>query len=458
MKTPIADFVRRYAAGGGARFHMPGHKGRPYLASICTETGRVFSPEALDITEIDGADVLYDAAGIVDESEANATALFGTAHTFYSTEGSTLAIKAMLTLVATALPRGTRPHFLAGRNAHKAFLNGAALLDAEVTWMHADEAAHLCACPLSADDVENAVKRCEKKPHAVYLTSPDYLGNVADIAAIAAVCDAAGLPLLVDNAHGAYLAFLSENRHPIALGATMCADSAHKTLPVLTGGAYLHVAKKASARYLENARHALALHASTSPSYLILQSLDLCNAILADDYAARLAAAEAHVTVTCRVLGAHGYRVAAREPLKLVIDAQKSGYTGEELAKILSQSGVAPEFADRDFLVLMCTPDNSETDFLRLEQALLALPPRAPQESLTPPPVFHPVRVLSVREAMLAPAETVPLSRALGRICASPTVSCPPAVPVVVAGERIDEAALALLAYYGADTVRVVEE
>ena len=117
-------------------------------------------------------------------------------------------------------------------------------------------------------------KRQGERLCAVYITSPDYLGGVQDIAALAEVCHARGVPLLVDNAHGAYLKFLSPSRHPLDLGADMCCDSAHKTLPVLTGGAYLHVAKGAMAAYEAEARHSLAVFGSSSPSYLILQSLD----------------------------------------------------------------------------------------------------------------------------------------------------------------------------------------
>ena len=113
---------------------------------------------------------------------------------------------------------------------------------------------------------------------AFYLTSPDYLGGMQDIAALSAVCDAHGVPLLVDNAHGAYLRFLpGGSRHPIDLGAAACCDSGHKTLPVLTGGAYLHLGPKAPVQEESTVRSALALFGSTSPSYLILQSLDACN-------------------------------------------------------------------------------------------------------------------------------------------------------------------------------------
>ena len=159
MTTPIVDFVRGYAEKNGVRLHMPGHKGKPHLGC-----------EALDITEVAGADVLYDATGVIAESEENATALFGSAHTFYSTEGATLAIKAMLAALVMSLPRGTRPRVLAARNAHKAFLYGAALLDIEVSWLYPTAPTHICACPVTAKDVAAALAACAEKPHAVYLT------------------------------------------------------------------------------------------------------------------------------------------------------------------------------------------------------------------------------------------------------------------------------------------------
>ena len=446
MTTPIVDFVRAYAAKGGVRLHMPGHKGKPQLGC-----------EPLDITEISGADVLYHETGVIAESEQNATALFGSAATLYSSEGATLAIKAMLATVAMTLPRGEKLRVLAARNAHKAFLYGAALLDAEVQWLYPKAASHVCACEVTAEDVEKALSAAAKKPHAVYLTSPDYLGNVADISEISAVCKRHGVPLLVDNAHGAYLRFLSPSRHPLALGATMCADSAHKTLPVLTGGAYLHIAKSAPEGFLERARDALSLFASTSPSYLILQSLDACNATLENGYAEALSNTVARLSGLCEVLRVHGFAVRVSEPLKIVIEAPAVGYTGEALADILRENGIEPEFADRDFLVLMCTPQNGEEELLHLASVLCSIPLGMPleREAL---PALCPKTACSVREAMLAPAEVVSVAEARGRICATPLVACPPAVPVVVAGEIIDDAVLLHLAHYGIDRIAVVKE
>lgn len=429
MKTPICDFVRDYVNNEAMRLHMPGHKGKDFLGM-----------EALDITEIDGADSLYEADGIIRESEENASRLFG-CPTFYSTEGSSQCIRAMLYLaVLHAKEQGKRPLIAAGRNAHKTFLTGAALLDLDVRWMYPKDGGSYLSCGLTARDVE-AVLEAEK-PTAVYLTSPDYLGNVADIAAIANVCHRHGALLLVDNAHGAYLRFLEPSRHPMDLGADICCDSAHKTLPVLTGGAYLHCTDE----FRDWAKNALALFGSTSPSYLILQSLDKANPYLAS-LTDRLKEFVPYVEADKKKLTKKGYVLYGQEPLKITISTKLYGYTGRELSTILGRQNMVCEFADPDFLVLMLTPENTQSELERLTQTLLSIPAKAP--ILEQPPRFYPGRrVCSPREAMLSPMETVPVTESEGRILAAATVGCPPAVPIVVSGEAIDDHAMECFRYY----------
>ena len=177
----------------------------------------------------------------------------------------------MLFLALQSAPQnGKRPVLLAARNAHKALLYAAALLDFDIRWLWPSAQAEgaLCSCPVTAEALTGALHALAQQgiePFGVYVTSPDYLGGVQDIPAMAAVCRAQGVPLLVDNAHGAYLRFLPQNCHPIAQGAAMCCDSAHKTLPVVTGGAYLHLAHDAPVQDEAAVRGALALFGSTSP-------------------------------------------------------------------------------------------------------------------------------------------------------------------------------------------------
>ena len=444
MQTPIYDFVQNYIKSNASRFHMPGHKGVSFLGC-----------EPGDITEIEGADVLYTPSGIIEQSEKNATALFQTAHTFYSTEGSSLAIRAMLALAREGNDV-LRPLVLAARNAHKAFVYACAMLDLRVQWLYPNASHHVCDGTITPGELRSTLETLGETPMAVYVTSPDYLGNVCDIAGLSSVCDEYGVPLLVDNAHGAYLGFLEPSLHPIAQGASLCCDSAHKTLPVLTGGAYLHISKKAPQQYLKNARKYLSLFASTSPSYLILQSLDLCNAYLARGYHERLYECIRRVNEAKEHLEKRGFCVAQGEPLKIVIDAKKSGFSGTELSQILSAQGIQCEFSDPDFLVLMATPENRTEDFDRLKAAFDAIMPREPIDAGAPL-VRTPEIVLDLRQAILSPGETVFVDDAIGRICASPTVACPPAVPIVISGEKITAAHVRAMKYYGHETIEVVK-
>jgi arginine/lysine/ornithine decarboxylase len=437
MRTPIYDFVKAYADSKAVRFHMPGHKGRGALGF-----------EQYDITEIKGADVLYSADGIINESENNLTSLYGTAHSFYSTEGSTLAIKAMLAIVSER-KSGERPFILAARNVHAAFVRAAALLDLDVGFIYSEREGHLCECKISADEVREAIVSSKKKPCAVYVTSPDYLGNMLDIRGISRVCSEFEVPLLVDNAHGAYLRFLPENLHPISLGAAMCADSAHKTLPVLTGGAYLHISKD-HAEYADKARRALSLFASTSPSYLTLSSLDLCNKTLAEEYPEKLLKIVNKTLQIKAKIVELGFFVAESEPLKIVVGA------GESFAEHLRSCGIEPEFSDKDYTVLMLTPDNEEMDFDLLISAFSSFEGERAFSAVSPSPGYH-ERELSVREAVLSPGEIIDVNDAEGRICASPTVSCPPAVPIVVSGEKITGEDVRLFKHYGINAICVVK-
>ena len=446
MNTPIVDYVAAYEAGKSVRFHMPGHKGVSFLGC-----------EPLDITEISGADVLYAADGIIEESENNASSLFGTAHSFYSTEGSSLVIRAMLALVSEDREHG-RPLILAARNIHRTFISACALLDLDVKWMYGTESDHLCTCRVTPKQVEETIRACDRSPAAVYLTSPDYLGQTADIRGIAAVCKAHGIPLLVDNAHGAYLRFLENDTHPIALGATMCADSAHKTLPVLTGGAYLHISKTADPVYAEEARRMLSLFASTSPSYLILQSLDLANRYLASTYREDLAATVQTVDRTRETLRKLGYKCEACEPMKIVLNAASHGYTGDALAEHLRKFSIEAEFSDKEYLVLMASPQNTAEDFDRLIRAFSSIAPRTPLPILPDTNDHDHTALCSIREAMLGRQERIPAEESEGRICATPTVSCPPAIPVVICGEQITKKDVDRFRRYGVTEVSVIQE
>lgn len=436
ISTPIVDFVREYAQSNKARFHMPGHKGVPFLGL-----------ESLDITEIQGADELYCSDGIILQSEQNAASLFGTSRTVYSAGGSTQSIQAML-FAAYQRADKNKPFVLAGRNAHKAFVYAAAKIGFDVDWLyHETDNNSICSCYISAKEIEEKLNSLSLKPFAVYITSPDYLGGMADVAGISAVCCKYNVPLLVDNAHGAYLAFCKENLHPIALGADMCCDSAHKTLPVLTGGSYLHCAMSDLYGFSETIKAATAVFGSTSPSYLILQSLDMCNAYIAGKIKADISACTKKVDEIRAIMKSRGIADISDEPLKITAVYPDADY--------FRTYGIEPEYADGEYIVFMSSPFNSHEDFGKLKTAFLNIPEmNLKKKKLS---LVKSKAEMSIREALFAPSETVDVEKSIGRICASPTVSCPPAIPIAVSGEKITHEHIELFKIYGINKISVIK-
>ena len=444
MNTPVCDFVNEYVRKSSVRLHMPGHKGSDLLGF-----------ERYDITEIGGADSLYEADGIIKESENNSSFLFG-CDTFWSTEGSSQCIRAMVHLAALyAKKQGKKPLIAAGRNAHKAFLSASALNDTDVIWLCPENGSSYLSCCISTEELDKVLS--DENPAAVYLTSPDYLGNMLDIKTISAVCKKHGVLLLVDNAHGAYLKFLPESRHPIDLGADICCDSAHKTLPVLTGGAYLHISPDADGSFSAQAKNALALFCSTSPSYLIMQSLDMANRYIADGYKENLADFCKKVQALKNTLSENGYTLCGNEPLKITLNAKAYGYYGTQIADILEKENLVCEFADKNFTVFMLTPETGTNGLARLEKALVSIPKRDIIKDN--PPVFKlPQKAMRIRDAVFSASEIIPANESCGRILASATVACPPAVPIVVSGEKIDKNAVDCFEYYETKYVTVIKE
>ena len=540
METPICDFVKEYADNGFSRFHMPGHKGRKFIGC-----------EKYDITEIDGADVLSHAEGIIKKSQENAAKLFGSGASFYSTEGSSQCIKTMLAVAFADYRRKLlhektdkpanlceaqktdrqeklcenqdtdarsiceneiiekpeaiteRAYVLAARNVHKSMIDALALLDLDVEFIYPKDADSICVSMVTPADIMEYLEKvsdnteikteeikkildnaerddiklsdteqkniCGKEnkrntlPMAVYITSPDYLGNTADIEEISKVCEKYDIPLIVDNAHGAYQAFLDEekygNIHPIKSGAAICCDSAHKTLPVLTGGAYIHVSGKYKERFAPYVASYMTMFGSTSPSYLIMQSLDMCNRYIDEKIRHELSECIGRIEKTKKVLVENNVKIVETEPLKIVIDTSAAGMEGDKLAEEFRKHKIECEYADKYFVVLMITPQNDEKDFERLEKwAVETKYKRVAKKKIEPKKfILHRAeRVMSIRKAAFSPYRKIKVSAAGGSICASQTIACPPAIPIAVCGERIDQNMISIFEEYGIDYVNVV--
>lgn len=442
MKTPIVSFLKSYQEKSPVRMHMPGHKGAGILGF-----------EGMDLTEIYGADELFEAEGIIKESEQNASSLFG-CPTYYSTQGSTLCIQTMCTILCQdAKSIGKKPKILAGRNAHRSFIHAAALLDFDIAWLYGN--SDYLSCKISVEILEKAI--IESLPTAVYLTNPDYLGNLLDIKSLASVCKKHDVLLAIDNAHGAYLRFLEPSLHPIDLGADLCCGSAHKTLPVLTGGAYLHLSDSLNQVWKNDVKHFMEYFSSTSPSYLIMASLDATNEVLDTTFKKSLSECIQRVDGLKNTLTQHGYTILFGEPMKITISTKEFGYTGNEIANLLMECDIYPEFYDSDYIVLMPSPYNTKDDLKRLETCLCGID-RKPILINKPPKLEQSKKAMNVRQALFSSSITLDVSKSLGQVCSSVTVSCPPAILPVIPGEVISESSIEVMKYYGIETVRVVKE
>lgn len=425
MNTPIHDFLIEYARMNAVRCHMPGGKG-------------LNSP--LDITEIYGADSLYESGGIILESERNAAELFVAGATLYSCSGSTLAIQTML---AAVQPLTRKRKIAAGRYCHKSVVCSCGLLGLDINWIYPDK---FLGADISPAAVEAAIDR---DTGAVFLNSLDYYGGKADIVAISEVCRRKNVLFLVDNAHGAYRVFTGD--HPIMLGADMTADSAHKTLPALTGAAYLHLK---NAAHRELCKKQMMLFGTSSPSYLIMDSLDLCNTFIAEKKEAALAVVSA-VSGLKTSLKALGYALYDSDPMRITVDAADYGYTGFALAEELRRRGAECEMSDEQYVVLLFSVSQPPQDFERLERIFADIP-HLPRISAMPHAILKPQAAMSVREALFSRHEKVGIADSVGRICGEIFSPCPPCVPLVMPGEIINEICAEELARYGAAEIGAV--
>ncbi|MBQ5329754.1 MAG: aminotransferase class I/II-fold pyridoxal phosphate-dependent enzyme [Oscillospiraceae bacterium] len=434
--APISRFLEKYAESGILRAHMPGHKGKadPY-----------------DITEIKGADSLYEAEGIIAESERRTAALFGSYRSFYSCGGSTLCIQAMLMYLSRI--KGKR--VLAARNCHRAFLNAAALLDLDVVWLPSGSKGFLSA-DIDTKELERALK--EHRPHFVYLTTPDYPGNILPLDDISETVHRYGALLAADNAHGAYLRFIGKNGiplHPLFHGADICCDSAHKTLPVLTGGAYLHIGENAKEPYDGCVKQMMSVFGSSSPSYLILRSLD--EFAYTDKSVTEAYFSEMHrASESAKDILRRKYRLAGDEPGKISIFAPSAGYTGNELGELLRKRGIECEYSDSIYTVLMITGLDTES-IGKIRDILMEIPVKEPFDPLFTGEITRRRRAMSLREAFFAPSETVPIEKAPGRICSRAVTVCPPGVAFVTGGEVFDEKDMIFCRNYGILYANVVK-
>lgn len=429
-------------------YHMPGHKRRP-----CGNLGKDLC--GLDITEIDGFDNLHQPTEILARLSRQTAGLYGADESFYLINGSTAGI---LAAVSAALPWGG--HILMARNCHKSAYHAAYLRKLQVTYLYP---------PLLKDyDIFDAItpkqvrEALEKDPtiQAVLLVSPTYEGRISNIREIAETVHQKGIPLIVDEAHGAHLGFgkdFAENS--CRLGADLVIHSVHKTLPSLTQTALLHVNGERIDR--ERLRRFLQIYQTSSPSYILMASI--ANALQFVEQEGEKAfgdftdAYETMIRKLCACKYLHILPWQRRRNLsgeiqdigKLVIFTKGTNLTGRKLYDILlKRYGLQTEMASEGYVLAMFTVNDGPEGYERMTQALLEIDREldvmgSQTEDFTPDVATmfcqSPVYVLPLTEAWDREKELAELTESVGSCVGEFVNLYPPGVPILVPGEQITE-------------------
>lgn len=423
------EALQAYAHRVKAPMHIPGHK----LGRAAPAAWREFLGGAalsIDLTEAPGLDDLHAPEGVIAEAQSLAADAFGALHSYFLVGGTTAGLHA---LVLTACKPGAR--LAVPRHAHRSVLGAMVLSGAMPNWVRVRFHEELdIATHVDFASLEGALPGAA----AALLVHPTYYGVAGRLSAEIAAIHSRGLPVLVDEAHGAHFAF-----HPslppsaLSLGADGVAQSIHKTGGSLTQSSMCHLGRNTRLDS-QRLRAMLRLVQSTSPSYLLMASLDMARRELAQngqsmwDRALTLAR-----DARRRLAELPGVRIHhSDDPAKLLIDLRRRGLSGFQTAELLWERGVAVESSGMGYVLAVLTPGDTQVSVATLVSAVADLPegPGAPPPPPEPP---WPEVVLSPRDAYLGGIEAVPLLKAAGRVAGELVAPYPPGIPVVAPGERL---------------------
>lgn len=436
----LLEKLADYAAADVCPMHMPGHKRADMGGGL---------PWALDITEIDGFDNLHDAQGILKAGMDRAARLYGSRRAFFLVGGSTCGILAGI--LAATRPGDT---VLLPRGCHKSVYHALELRDLKPVYLPVPVDDAFGASGSLRPETVAAALAAHPEARLVIVTSPTYEGVVSDVAAITALAHEAGVPVLVDEAHGAHLGLAPWlPAGAVAAGADIVIQSAHKTLPSLTQTALAHWSSDLVPE-AEFARQ-LAIFQTSSPSYLLMGSLDHCYALLEARGAAlweeyrenlevfgRRTAALRQLRLLC-----HGGDTAAShpefyafDPGKIVISTRGTNLTGPKLMDLLRQKfHIELEMAQTDYALAMTSLCDTPDTLGRLAQALLEIDStlRAENDRLPAPQCPLPRLRMSISAARAAEGELLPAEQVAGRVCGEMVWAYPPGIPLLAPGEEI---------------------
>ncbi len=451
-RAPIWETLTGYARSGIYGFHTPGHKGGRFAApEILALVGK--RGLELDLPAMTGTDNTFHPTGCVLEAQRLASDLFGSGETIYLSAGSTLGVA---TALLATVPQG---HTVAlPRNIHRSVVAGLVLSGALPRFIPHDVLPECGALGVTPERLAASLDR-EPKPAAVLLTRPSYYGLARELAEVVAVCRERQIPLIVDEAHGAHLHFLPEGGPgpALAAGADLVVQSCHKTLGSLVGSAQLHVGRDSMVDPGQ-VRDALNVLQTTSPSFLLLASLDVMRRWLwregrelfasAVEEAQRLEGAIDAIPGLQVLRPENEPRLAGhrRDPLRLVVNVSGTGWSGYEVERHLrTEFKVEDEMADWFNVTYVLSPQDDPTARERLLAGLKnvserkkepgAGTPRLADESLLQPPI--PPLAMPPRRASLARKATIPLAEAAGRTCAEMVMFYPPGIPLLMPGELV---------------------
>ncbi len=448
---PLLSALDEYRKSPALPMHMPGHKRAAGLADYLQALGAGY-----DITEIHGFDDLHQAEGLLKESMDRAAGLWGSRRAFYLVNGSTCGILAGIRAAA-----GSGGKVILARGCHKSVYHAIELCGLKPVYLAPPlDASFGIQASLSPAQVQAALA-AHPDAKLLILTSPTYEGVLCDLPAICAAAHAAGVPVLVDEAHGAHLGLAPGwPSGAVAAGADLVIQSLHKTLPSLTQTAILHqngglVPPEAVARQL-------GIFETSSPSYLLMASMDGCVDYLLNEgqaafarWQAALAAFDrailplARLRVLCHGADALSQHpgIFGHDPSKLVISTWGTSLSGPALMDRLRRDyAIELEMTSGDYVIAMTGMGDTEASLARLAQALLEI-----DASLSPAPAAPaletslpvPRRVLPVDKALSAAAQPLPFGETEGKVSAEYLWAYPPGIPLIVPGERVDKAFLA---------------